>query len=141
MDKIRKAISHNQGVFVALLISAGLLVWTFGCQSKVGSLIQPDKLVTRDELTVELQAETKRLEAELDLLTQRASVKMQKLDRQDAIKQKLYDFAALSAQTGTVNPLGVVTLVGSILGCGLAVDNRIKDKVIKNRPNPAATTT
>ena len=63
-----------------------------------------------------------------------AAVKMQKLDRADAIKQKLSEFATLSVQTGTVNPLGIATLLGSIIGAGAVVDNRIKDKVIKNRP-------
>lgn len=134
LSKIVKWIRHNQGLFIALLISAGLLIWTFGCRSMVGSLIEPDKRVTRDELALELDSECARLEAELDLLIKRAAVKVAELDRQDEIKRKLFEFAAITAQAGTVNPAGVLALAGSILGFGAIVDNRIKDKVIKNRP-------
>lgn len=131
---IQTWISHDQGLFVAILIAAGLLIWVYGCESTVGSLTQPERQVTRDELNLELQQETARLEAELDSLTKQAAIKNQQLDRQEAIKQKLFAFAALTAQEGTVNPLGVITLLGSLLGAGAVVDNRIKDKVIKNRP-------
>lgn len=134
MKTIVKWIRHNQGLFIALLIAAILLVWTFGCRSMVSSLIEPAKRVTRDELQLELDGECARLEAELDLLSRRAAVKMAELDRQDEIKRKLFEFAAITAQAGTVNPAGVLALTGSILGFGAIVDNRIKDKVIKNRP-------
>lgn len=127
-------IRHNQGMFVALLIIAGLLAWTFGCESKVSSLIEPSKMVTREELNIEISREQQRLESELSVLTKQAELKQQQLDRQDAIKQKLFEFAAVTAEAGTVNPAGVLALLGSILGFGAIIDNRIKDKVIKNRP-------
>jgi len=121
-------------MFVALLIIAGLLAWTFGCESKVSSLIEPSKMVTREELNIEISREQQRLESELSVLTKQAELKQQQLDRQDAIKQKLFEFAAVTAEAGTVNPAGVLALLGSILGFGAIIDNRIKDKVIKNRP-------
>jgi len=127
-------IRHNQGLFVALIICGGLLVWTFGCESKVSSLIEPSKMVTREELNIEISREQQRLESELSVLTKQAELKQQQLDRQDAIKQKLFEFAAVTAEAGTVNPAGVLALLGSILGFGAIIDNRIKDKVIKNRP-------
>lgn len=126
-------ISHNQGVCAGVVLSVILLVWTFGCQSTVRSPIS-DKMVTRQQLTVEVGIKARQLESELDALTQRAEVSYQELDRQDEIKRKLFQFASLTAQTNTVNPMGVITLVGTLLGGGLLVDNRIKDKVIKNRP-------
>lgn len=134
MKAIRTWISHNQGLFVALVICAGLLVWTLGCESKVTSLVDPVRKVTAAELDLELESESARLEAELDQLVRSAQIKQAELARQDAIKKKLFDFAALSATSGTVNPAGIITLVGSLLGIGAVVDNRIKDKVIKNRP-------
>ena len=134
MTAIYKWIRHNQGMFVAVLLVAGLLAWTYGCESEVGSLLEPGRMVDRDELEAEIATETKRLEAELDALLLMAAAKHQKLDRADEVKRKLFEFASLTAQTGTVNPIGVVTLAGSILGLGAVADNRIKDKVIKNRP-------
>jgi len=61
-------------------------------------------------------------------------MKLADLNQQDELKRKLYECAAITATTDTFNPIGIITLVGSILGCGLVVDNRIKDKVIANRP-------
>lgn len=134
MSTITKWIRHNQGMFVSLIIVSVLLYWTFGCESSVTSLLAPEKMVSREELVLEIEQETRRLEGELDTLLKRAALKMAELDRADEIKKKLFEFAALTAQSGTVNPAGVLTLAGSVLGFGVLVDNRIKDKVIKNRP-------
>ena len=128
-----KWISHNQGMFIAVIISVALMIWIYGCQSRVRSPIS-DTMVTRPELALEVDTQVKRIELELDNLIAQAELQFAELDRQDEIKRKLFQFAALSAQTGTVNPAGIVTLVGTILGGGLLIDNRIKDKVIKNRP-------
>ncbi|KKM97805.1 hypothetical protein LCGC14_1164380 [marine sediment metagenome] len=134
MKNLAKWISKNQGVFVALLIAAGVLVWTLGCESKVTSLTDPSKMVTADELNLEIEAESMRLQAELDQLMKRAELKFVELSKKDAIKQKLMDFSLLAAQTGTLNPSGLVGLIAGIVGIGAVIDNRIKDKVIKNRP-------
>lgn len=128
-------IRHNQGLFVGVLCAIALLIWTFGCQSTTTSLIS-DVKVTRAELTIELNSEAARLGAELDTLQEQGAMKKAQLDQQDDLKRKLYEFAAITATSGTFNPMGIITLVGSILGVGVVVDNRIKDKVIANRPLP-----
>lgn len=134
MRAIAKWIRHNQGVFVALIIVGGLLIWTFGCESKATSLIDPAKKVTADELNLELEIESRRLEAELELLIKQAELKQQELERQDSIKKKLFEFASISATGGGVNIPGLLATTFSVLGFGAVVDNRAKDKVIKNRP-------
>ena len=134
MKNLMKWIRHNQGMFVCMLICIGLLGWTFGCQSKVTSLIDPVKKITAEELKLEVEAESRRLEAELEQLLAQAKLKHAELARQDAIKQKLLDFALLAGETGTLNPSGLVGLAVGVLGVGAVVDNRLKDKVIKNRP-------
>lgn len=134
MKQIRKMISHNQGTFVSMVVIFGLTIWTFGCKSKVNSMMDPNKRVSRDELKLEVDVMISRLETELDLITQQALLKFHDLDRQDAIKKKLFDFAAITLEGQTVNPAGLAGLAFSILGIGAVIDNRIKDKVIKNRP-------
>lgn len=134
MKKIAKWIRHNQGMACALVILTIVGVWTFGCESKVLSLIDPGKKVNRQELSLEIAVERQRIEAELEHLIQRAELKGRKLDRMDAVKQKLINFAAITADAGTVNPAGVVGLLFSVVGLGAVIDNRLKDKVIKNRP-------
>jgi len=91
-------------------------------------------MVTRPELELEVDIAVSQFETELDNMQKQAALQFTALDRQDEIKRKLFEFAALTAQSGSFNPIGLVTLAGTILGMGLGIDNRIKDKVIKNRP-------
>lgn len=134
MSKVWEWIRHNQGLFVALIIIVIIIVWTFGCQSKVTSLVEPGKMVNAQELSLEIETETTRLMAELELLAKRGELKMEELAKKDALQKELMDFAAISAASGGFNPSGLVALGFSVLGIGAFADNRIKDKVIKNRP-------
>ena len=72
MGKIAEWIRHNQGVASAVVVIVVLAVWVFGCESKVTSLVDPGKMVTVAELNLELAAESQRMEAELEILLQRA---------------------------------------------------------------------
>lgn len=136
MKNLAKWIRHNQGVFLAVIICIGLLVWTIGCESKVTSSIDPTRMVTAAELNLEIEAESMRLQSELEQLIKRAELKHVELARQDAIKQKLLDFALLTSEAGAFNMSGLIGLVAGVVGIGAVVDNRIKDKVIQNRPLP-----
>jgi hypothetical protein len=128
-----KIIRHNAGICVASMVCVLLLLWTYGCESKVLSPVT-GKSVTYAELALDISAESKRIEGELDLLNKQAELQFTELERKEEIKRKLYDFAAIAAQNNAFNPTGIITLVGSLLGIGAIVDNRIKDVVIKNRP-------
>ena len=126
-------IRHNLGLCVGVILAVILLFWTYGCASKVQSPVTGNP-VTYSELSIEVNAEAGRLEAELDTLQQRASLSFQELARKDLIKQKLFEFASITAQSNAFNPSGLITLIGSLIGVGAIVDNRIKDVVIANRP-------
>lgn len=134
MKNIARWIRHNQGVTLSILLIIIALGWVLGCQSKVTSLLDPAKMVTAAELELELAAECQRLEMELDVLVKSAELKQAELLRQNEIKQKFVNFAAITVDAGTVNPAGVLGLLFSVFGIGAVIDNRIKDKVIKNRP-------
>lgn len=133
-----KWFSKNQGVCIALVINVFLCIWILGCESRVQSL-KTEKKVTRNELTVELNSEVRRLQGEITTLQETADIRYTELDRLDELKAKLLDAVSVVSNTGTFNTVGLVTLLGSIAGIGLGVDNRIKDKVIKNRPLIATT--
>ncbi len=130
---MRKWISKNQGACIAIVINLCIIIWAFGCDSKVQSL-KSDKKVTRGELTIEYNTELHRLQNELQSLQETGQLSFAELDRLDDIKYRLFNAVSVATQTGGINPIGLVALVGSIAGIGLGVDNRIKDKVIKNRP-------
>jgi len=134
MKKLMQTFRHYQGTSVAIIIVIAVLFWTYGCESKVASIMAPNQKVTRAELTLEVQKEAERLENELDNLIALAELKEQDLDRQDAFKAKLVELGTVVAEGGTLNPVGVGVGLLGIIGIGATVDNRIKDKVIKNRP-------
>jgi len=131
MKKLWKAIDHNQMLSVMVLVSIGIAYYVAGCESTVKSILNPTTKVTREELKVEVDVEVRRLEAELDKLLAQAALKDKDLDRQDEIKRKLVEFGLSIGTGGQINPLGVATLIGGLLGVGFAVDNRSKDKLIK----------
>lgn len=134
MKSAMKWIRHNQGLTVSFAICFVLLIWTFGCESKVSSLIDSGKMVTLTELDLEIAGEIARLNLQVDSLIRRGELKQDQLVKLDAAKKQLFELASLAAATGGVNIPGLLALVGTITGAGLLVDNRIKDKVIKNRP-------
>jgi len=136
MNKIWTWIRHNQGVTIALILITGLMVWTIGCESDVTSLIDSTKKVNRAELLLEIESESSRLLGELEQLSRLGSLRIDELDKKDALRKEIMDFVAISAATGGVNPAGVAAMAFSIMGVGAFADNRIKDKVIKNRPLP-----
>ena len=134
-----KWISKNQGMVVGFVLVIALMLWTYGCESTVTSPIT-GLIVTRPQLHVEIKVQSAKLEAELDSLKEQALLQYAQLDKEDEIRNKIFDFAAITAEHNTFNPTGIITLAGTLLGLGFGVDNRIKDKVIKNRPQPVTPT-
>jgi len=122
MKKLLETLfNHERYQTIAIVLIIALLLWTFGCPSHVNSLLVPGRSVTRGELQIEL-----------DTLTAMAAARVQDLDRQDAIKELLYQQAMLTAQGGQFNLLGVIAAAAATLGIGATVDNVRKRKEIKD---------
>lgn len=115
--------TNNLFISVGIVISLCLLIWFYGCESKVRSLEDPRVLVTRCELEIELESHLSQVETQLDLYIQKADIKFRRLDSLDQIKKTLLNFLALYAETGVINPAGIVSAIIGILGTGAIVDN------------------
>lgn len=105
---------------IALIILTALLFWGYSCQPEVRSLIHPDQKVTRPELQIEL-----------DSIIATAEFRMAQLDRQEAFRDVIFKNALLMAETGTLNPLGILTLLTGLYGVTRGAKD-IKDRVKKN---------
>lgn len=130
MITIWKKICHNPGVVAGMLVSLVILLWIYGCESKTRSLKQPPRLINRSELKLEL-----------DTLLSEVDLKVKDLDKQDAFKQALFAFGTRLAQGQAVDPIGLVSVLGNILGAGAVVDNLRKNtviKVLKNNGNKSS---
>ena len=112
MKKLWAFVRHNQGMFVGGIIAAAVLIWAYGCQSQVTSIVNPTVLVNRGQLKIEV-----------DNFIAQAELKFQDLDRQDEVKSTLFAFAIDFMQGGKINPAAVALTIGNILGLGAIIDN------------------
>ena len=128
IKKIKKALSHNQGLAVAVVIVIAGGAYLVGCESTVKSPVTPETKVNRAEL-----------DAEREHILAKFKFAYEDLAKQDIFKQKLFEIGLVAAQGGTINPVGAgITLLG-ILGIGAVADNRKKDSIIKTLQNKDKT--
>lgn len=120
MNKILKFIRHNQGIMISTILMPIILIYAYSCQSVVISVISPGKKITRPELV-----------AEVDFFLSQAEAKFADLDRQDLVKQTIFNSVLDLAKGGVPNPAGVATILFSILGSGAMIDNIRKRTHIK----------
>jgi len=123
-EKIKTLFNHERYQMFAIIAVAQILLWNYGCQSKVTSITSPDTFITLDELN-----------GEVDLFLAKAESRYKQLDQQDQIKNTLFQNALTYAATGTLNPVALLTTLGSVLGIGAAADNVRKRKEIKRLTN------
>jgi len=110
---LKKLFNDNHSGLIASLITAAILFWCYGCQSKCKSLLDPGQKITRGELKIEV-----------DTLLATAKLRLEDLDQQDELKLLLFQQAALFAETGSVNPLGILSTGISIFAVGFGLDQR-----------------
>jgi len=129
-DATTKWIRHNQAMAIGMILALILSLWFFGCESRTQSLVNPTLKVTEGELNIEYTSELAKLESELSALKATTEVRLQDLRRQDSFKQALYNNAILIAEGNNPNPLGILSLIGTLFGLSAVIDNRRKDGII-----------
>lgn len=120
LQKFIDFLNHERYQMIAVLAVLAVCLWVYGCNSRTTSPTDPSKKVTRIQLS-----------SEVDYYLAKAEIAYMDLDRQDEIKQKLMDAAAIAAQGGRINVVGLILANLGILGVGATVDNVRKRKVIK----------
>ena len=116
--------------WVTLNICSLVLLYAYGCQPKTKSLTQPDHKVTRSEL-----------QTEIEMLLAKARIGEADLERQEEIRNLIFNQTLLVAQGQPVSPLGVMTSILAILGIGATADDVRLRKQRKKQPiyNPTDT--
>jgi len=113
MKKILKFCNDNHQYLIAVVIIAAISFWTYGCESHVNSLLNPNQLISRGELQIEL-----------DYVLAHAELKFMDLDHQDEIKQSLIDLGSTFATTGTLNPTGLLNTAISVAAISFGLNQR-----------------
>lgn len=99
-------------ILLAWLIVTGLFFYAYGCESKTTSLIDPSIKVNRS-----------RLQSEIDYLLHTGELKFAELDKQDDLKQLIFNQGLVIAQGNQINPIGVITTLMAIMGIGVGADD------------------
>ena len=99
-------------LILGILAACTLLFYAFGCQPKTKSLINPAQKVNVAELQVEI-----------DTLLNLSKIRFEDLRKQQQIKQFVFNQAIAIGETGTVNPIGILTSLLAILGIGATADD------------------
>lgn len=128
-------IRHNLFTTIAIGVAIIFCTTIYGCNPHTKSLLDPSKKVTAEELTIEYNSQLAVLEAQLEKLQESYKVRTEDLARIQSMRDQLVQIGLVCLDGGTINPVGLATAVLGALGIGLAVDNRMKDKVIKTRTN------
>lgn len=115
MKTILKFCNVNHQYIIAAIIIAAATFWSYGCESKVRSLLNPDQWITRPQLQLELDYTVGQLE-----------IKFANLDRKDEIKQTLLDLGSTFATTGTLNPTGLLNTAISVTAIAFGLNQRKK---------------
>lgn len=108
-------ITGNLCVFLAF--------YAYGCEPKTKSLTDPAVKITRLELN-----------EELDTLLIKAKIGEADLDRQEEIRNMIFNQTLLIAQGNQVNPIGIVTTLMAIFGIGATADDIRLRKQRKKEP-------
>lgn len=113
MKKALKFLNENHHYVIAAIILLLACFWTYGCESKVKSVLNPGEKVTRAGLQLEL-----------DYLVGQLEIKFATLDRQDELKQTLLDLGSTFATTGTLNPTGLLNTAISVAAIAFGLNQR-----------------
>jgi hypothetical protein len=141
MPKSLKFFNDNHWATIASIGVLAICFYVFGCQSRVPSLADPAKKVTRAELQDEFNTVMALEKVKTEDIIARTKTKIKDLDTQDETKNFILDQANLFATTGSVSPVGILGFGASIFSIGWGLDSNRKLKAANataktNVPNP-----
>ena len=122
MKTLWKAIKHNHMLVHGIICSVIILLAITGCEPKTRSLLNKNRKVTRAELNIEL-----------DTLLSTAELRTRDLDRQEQLRDLIFQSALQVTQGGQLSIPGLLLALGNIVGIGAIIDNRRKDSIIKTQ--------
>lgn len=131
--KLKSFIAKNYLIIIGQIVAALVVVWIYGCESKVPSLNGPHIRVTRDQLNLELEQ-----------ILAMANIRFEQLDKQDEFKRIIFNNAVVVGSGGTINPLGVITALFALTGIATTADDirlrKERKKLVTYSPNAPDST-
>lgn len=112
-------IKEHKTVIITAIATIGFLIYCYGCEPKVRSLIDSRELVNRQELQLEL-----------DQIMGIAELRLLSLDQQERFRAIILQNALVLVQGQPLNPVGIITAIAGIYG--IMQGSRNVTKVVKN---------
>jgi len=110
--KMKGFIYDKWPILLAWNIAIGLFFYAYGCEPKTTSMIDPTIKINRASL-----------QSEMDYLLHTGEIRFADLDKQEELKQLIFNQGLLIAQGNQVNPIGVITTLMAIMGIGAGADD------------------
>lgn len=114
-------IIDNWPKTIALILLTAFLFWGYGCPPRVPSLLDRSTKITRPELQIEL-----------DSIIATAEYRLASLDRQEQFRDIIFKNATLMIQGGSLNPIGIMTLLAGLYGIARGGSDIVKK--VKKKP-------
>lgn len=105
-------LKENKKTVIAYVVTIGVLVYLYACESQVRSLDGSKRLVTRVEL-----------QAELNSYLDKVDIRFASLDRQDKLREIILNNAMIVIQGQPFNPAGLITAAMTLYGVTQAAKN------------------
>ena len=115
-----KSLNGEKCQILAAILAVALLLWLQSCVPKTQSILNPPTRITSNELS-----------AEVEMFNARLQDRVSDLLQQEQFKQMFFEQLSLLSSQGNINPVGVITSIGLILGFGAVGDNIRKRTEIK----------
>lgn len=124
-------LKKYKSLITACLISFFVLLYVYGCEPKVESINGNRRMVTREELQVELNQ-----------IMALAEVRMLELEKQEQLRALILENALIIVEGQPFNPVGLITGFAALYGVSqgsFQIGRGVKNKVKKRKNNGGAS--
>lgn len=112
-------MKKNLHIILPFIVAGFLLLYAYGCEPRTASLLTAGEKVNRKQLLTEFEMLEYKLERSIE-----------NLDQQQRIRDLIFQQGLIIAQSGGVNPVGIITALMSLIGvAAIGDDVRLRKKI------------
>ena len=105
-------IIKHKNIVITILITIGLVLYLYGCESTVKTLNGTGERVNRQQLQLELET-----------YIATAKIRLASLDKQDEFRSIVLQNALILVQGQPFNPIGIISAVAAVYGIAQGSSN------------------
>jgi len=123
MKTIKSLFKDFPFLFISVFAGITFVFFFYGCESRIASINEPNKMVNFYQLN-----------AEVDAFLDVAAARYEELENKEILRQKVISSGVALAQSSGFDYLGILSTFGNILLGGVAIDNiRLRREKLKKK--------